>query len=709
MPLRRRFVSVGWKLAGSTVAVVAVLAVATHVVVSNKERQSLMTSKQAGADMLIELSAAGLSAPLAFGDDQGVQEQVNLLAANEDVVYAAAWSVSMEAPDRIGARLGELRRDAITIEAPDHIPRSIERRQGDLSIERAPVLDPSRKTVGVVAIGFSLEKERAALATRQRWSLLLSAAAATLLASLLLLIARRSIVKPLRALMDAARRLERGESAVIEVAANDEIGRLTTALKSMSEAIREREQSLNDRNRDMRLILDNAGEGFLTVLADGTLSEERSRMLEEWFPLAPGASAAGNAFDYLEAIAGKETAEWVRLGWESLSEGFLPIEVTIEQLPKKFENRGRFFAVEYRPITDSRDPDRLEAVLIVVRDTTAEVERRRSEEMQKEALALFQHFLKDRTGFGEFFKECRALVESIRPRESDQRVVFRNIHTLKGNAGLLGLESVSRFCHELESRLSDEEGGPTTTDIATLESLWRRIEETVGRLGADAGPRYAIEPEEHRALLDAIRAGAPASQLEAMVVALAYEPASRRLAQIGEQVRALGERVGKPEIQVIVKPTPLRLPPRRWATFWPVLAHILRNAVDHGLETPDERARLGKTGNGNITLALEAVGPDIVFSFGDDGRGIAWDTLTAKAALLGMDTASQEALEEILFSGSVSSRDEVTELSGRGVGMSAVRDAVESLGGRISIASAAGEGTTLRFSFPVTMLKEDAA
>jgi signal transduction histidine kinase len=700
-----RFWSVGWKLAGSTVAVIALLAVVAQIVLSRRERESLMSSKQTAADMLIGLSAAGLSAPLVFGDDKGVQEQVNLLAANADIVYGAAWPTSLEDPDLLGERLGELKRGTATVGKPTHIPRSIRRTWGDLLIEEAPVFDPNGKIIGVVAIAFSLEKERAALAAGEKRTLAISVTAASLLACLLLLIARRSIVTPLRTLAAAARRWERGESAPIEVSANDEIGHLAGALKSMSEAIAQRERSLNARNRDMRLILDNAGEGFLTAMADGTLSDEQSRMLGEWFS-SPGEGAT--LFDYFAMIAGADTAEWMRLGWESIGEGFLPIEVAVEQLPKRFENGGRFFAVEYRPITSSSDA--FEAMLIVVRDVTAEVERRRSEQMQKEALSLFQHFLKDRNRFAEFFQECRALVKSLLPEsETDDLEVCRNIHTLKGTAGMFELDSSAHFCHELESRLHDEHGVPSPHDVETLVALWRGIEEMVARLGVEGEPRIIIDPAEHRTLLEAIRTGAPQSELEAIVSALTYEPAARRLASIGDQVKALGQRSGKPEIQVTVKPTPLRLPPRRWAAFWPALAHVLRNAVDHGLETPAERVMLGKRGGGTITMSLEAIDREVVFSFSDDGRGIDWEEIGKKAAQLGIGGATRQHLEELLYSGSLSTSGQVTELSGRGIGMSAMRATVQSLGGRVSISSEEGRGTTVRFAFPATMLEEETA
>jgi two-component system chemotaxis sensor kinase CheA len=696
---RGRFISVGWKLAGSTVAVVAVLAVSAHAVVSRHERETLMRSKQAAADMLIRLVAAGLSAPLSFSDQRGVAEQVGLLAANEEVVYGAAWSISMEQPDRIGERLGELKRGARVVGAPDTIPRTLQLEMGEALVARAPVVDPSGATVGVVAIAFSLEKERAAMEASERRTLLFSLAAAGVLAALLLLIARRWIVAPLRMLVQAANVLERGEKATIEATANDEIGRLARALQTMSEAIRDRETSLSARNRDMRLILDNAGEGFLTVLADGALSEERSRMVDRWF----GAPEAGAGFvDWFTRIAGP-AGEWMQLGWESLEAGFLPLEVAVAQLPRRFENGGRHFALEYRPIGEG---DRLSAMLVVVRDITAEVERQRAGEVQKEALQIFTRLTQDRIGFGAFMAECRELIDSL--ASSDVSTVRRDVHTLKGNAGLYGLECFAALCHELESRMCDEDRGLTDAEAEAISSAWRSIEETAAQLGPTSDSYLRLDFADQARLLEAIRTGASRQTLTEIVTALSYEPAWRRLEAISVQVKALGRRYGR-EVEVHLEPTELRLPPQPWSKLWRALVHVFRNAIDHGVEDPAERVQLGKSAHGNVVLSLDRVGSEIVLGFSDDGRGIAWDAIAAKAARIGLRAETRADLERVLYAGAVSSAGAVTELSGRGVGLSAVHAAVESLGGRIIIESEAGAGTSLRFVFPEGVLREEAA
>jgi len=139
------------------------------------------------------------------------------------------------------------------------------------------------------------------------------------------------------------------------------------------------------------------------------------------------------------------------------------------------------------------------------------------------------------------------------------------------------------------------------------------------------------------------------------------------------------------------------------------LLHLLRNAVDHGLETPAEREESGKAAQGTIKLAAYHEGNQVVVEVSDDGRGINVDALKIKAiesgAISGSEVSSmteQEALELIYLSG-LSTAKEVTWVSGRGVGAAAVRSVIEQLRGSINIRSERGKGTTFTLRMPLTL------
>jgi two-component system chemotaxis sensor kinase CheA len=136
------------------------------------------------------------------------------------------------------------------------------------------------------------------------------------------------------------------------------------------------------------------------------------------------------------------------------------------------------------------------------------------------------------------------------------------------------------------------------------------------------------------------------------------------------------------------------------------LAHLVRNAVDHGLETPDARRALGKPEVGRLGLTAYQQGGNIYIELADDGRGLDRDRIWAKARELGLtgdEPLSDEQIFGMIFRPGFSTAETVTELSGRGVGMDVVRRNVEALGGSIAIRSARGRGTTFRVTLPLTL------
>ncbi|MCC8189368.1 MAG: chemotaxis protein CheW, partial [Planctomycetes bacterium] len=142
------------------------------------------------------------------------------------------------------------------------------------------------------------------------------------------------------------------------------------------------------------------------------------------------------------------------------------------------------------------------------------------------------------------------------------------------------------------------------------------------------------------------------------------------------------------------------------------LIHIIRNAVDHGIEPADVRRRAGKPERGTVTVSACRTNSDIVIELGDDGQGYDLEAIRAKAAAMGKiapdASLSHEELAELVFLPGLSTARELTGLSGRGVGMEIVRKSIDSLRGKVEIHTAKGRGTTVRMRFPLQVAAVDA-
>jgi two-component system chemotaxis sensor kinase CheA len=139
------------------------------------------------------------------------------------------------------------------------------------------------------------------------------------------------------------------------------------------------------------------------------------------------------------------------------------------------------------------------------------------------------------------------------------------------------------------------------------------------------------------------------------------------------------------------------------------LVHIVRNAIDHGIEGPADRRLSGKRENGRLVVSARQSGNQIIIEIADDGRGIDLDKLITKLAAIGPRTErelralSDKAKLDLVFEPGLSSKDEVTDVSGRGVGMDVVRSAIEQIGGRVELDNAPGKGLRIAIHVPLTL------
>jgi two-component system chemotaxis sensor kinase CheA len=384
----------------------------------------------------------------------------------------------------------------------------------------------------------------------------------------------------------------------------------------------------------------------------------------------------------------------------------LPLALSLDQLPRIVQKGGQTFELAYRPILRG---EQLDKTIVVITDITERMERERAEQAQREMMSIFHHILSDRLALEEFFSEATSLVDAIvSSNGADHGLMARNVHTLKGNCGLFGIESVARFCHDLEDRMKESPEPIGYKEKEALRALWNKALEVRSMLARNEG-FVELDRDEYETFQEELKRRVDHASLTQIVASWRFEPASKRIALLGDQVQRLASRLGRTKVTIVSEATALRLPPRRWGPFWSAFAHVIRNAVDHGIETPEERSLAGKPDHATVTLGVAREGQYAVVTIRDDGRGIDWDKIANKAMERGLPHETKADLEEALFTDGVTSRDDVTDTSGRGVGLGAVRALVRQLGGRIEIESKRGVGTTFRFTMPQSMLTEDTA
>lgn len=463
--------------------------------------------------------------------------------------------------------------------------------------------------------------------------------------------------------------------------------------------VQARTAALDANNQQMRLVMDHVDQGLLTVDRNGVIAAERSAAVEQWLGDCGGGAAFGTSLSRVDPRCG----DAFDVAFEQLLDGFLPSEVALEQFPANATIDGRQCGLSYTPIFSGGE---IAQLLVVLTDRTAVVARRQLAQEQREMMNLIEWASRDRVGLGEFLREAEVLVRTITDggcRDFD--LLKRTVHTLKGNSMLFELGSVAALCERVEDGMADSGGVPEASLVTELAGRWQRLLDSVVVV-LDSGTRDSVlvRPEQYRALLQKALAGPAESELTPLLLELRLEQTQDRLQRVGDQATRIASRLGKGELVVNVESSGLQLDPSRWAPFWQDFVHIVRNAVDHGIESEEERLSRGKPAVGTLWLSTRLERDEFVVQVRDDGRGVDWSRVRTKAEDRGLPVETRADLEAALFFGGLTTSDEVTAYSGRGVGLSAVRAATEARSGRVSVSSQLGQGTTFEFRFPATQM-----
>lgn len=465
----------------------------------------------------------------------------------------------------------------------------------------------------------------------------------------------------------------------------------------LEERVKERTQALSEREEALRLVLDSTGDGLLTVGLDGTLEGETSAASVAWF----GPPWTGTKlWNYLLPEGGVSELH-MQFAFEQLADDFLPWVTSVDQMPRRIVRDGRTLELDYKPILDH---GRLAQVLVVARDASARLRSEELEQASREQQRLVGKLIEDRAAFVQFVQESEAMLDMLQSHV-DAAQLRRDLHTLKGNTAVYGMQSFAERCHALEERMESTGTLPSATELAQLTQFWRnRMSGIEDFLSGTKRGVLEIAPEEHVRMIEDLLERRAYLEILDMVRMWTWQRTAPRLVHLRSYAEHVARRMGK-RVNVSVESNDLRVPDDYLLPFWPTLSHVVRNAVDHGVETPAERERAGKSGVAEIRIATRIEGNDFLISVADDGPGIDRARLLERARGLGLDVDEQTPLGELVFADGVSSRRPANELSGRGIGLSATRQACAVAGGLVELESEPGRGARFTFRFRRAVLK----
>lgn len=253
---------------------------------------------------------------------------------------------------------------------------------------------------------------------------------------------------------------------------------------------------------------------------------------------------------------------------------------------------------------------------------------------------------------------------------------------------------------------SAKESSSIRVDVEKVDQIINLVGELVITQSMLTQTAATLDPVLHERLLSGMgHLERNARDLQESVMSIRMMPMDYVFSRFPRLIRDLSAKLGK-QVQLITVGKETELDKSLIERIIDPITHLVRNSLDHGIESPEQRVFAGKDPVGRLTMSAQHQGGSIVIEVKDDGGGLVRERILAKAIQQGMtisETISDDEVWQLIFAPGFSTADAVTDVSGRGVGMDVVKRNIHEMGGHVEIASAQGKGTTIRIVLPLTL------
>jgi two-component sensor histidine kinase/PAS domain-containing protein len=514
--------------------------------------------------------------------------------------------------------------------------------------------------------------------------------------------------------------IRRAQKAALE--AQIEARRVTENMNvELERQVKQRTEELWSQTKGMSVMLDSIHQGICTIDSEGAIHPQYSRYLEE---IVGSRNLAGQSlFDYLldrtdlasDAKAQVRTAISFAFGQEALSfEGNM--HLLPRQLRYKHAQTSRHLEVDWAAIEDHEG--NVQKVLAAIRDVTEMKKAEEAAAAKQYELEIIGQILEiPASKFKRFLTSARNLLDSCCKilenweQHLEWHILLRNIHTIKGNARTYGFTDVSRIVHDVETELfAYEIKDFSKKDEVYLLSLLERISTTLNTYEAvhDKKLKRADQAELESSLMRLSQLMGPTlelvsqesrSQLALVLSSLDKFNASTfctLMRPVVGSLPSLSLQLGKKPPTVLIEGRDFYLDQAGQDRIEDIFVHMFRNSLDHGFTDSDA---------GQIHIQLKHENNQTCIHYQDSGAGLNLVLLRKKGLeknLISAD-ASDDQVAHLIFVSGISSAQKITEISGRGVGMEAVKAFVEQLGGELQLVLGGPGGSAQHRRFSIVI------
>lgn len=479
--------------------------------------------------------------------------------------------------------------------------------------------------------------------------------------------------------------------------------------RNLEHKVEQRTVALNEKTNDINNMLQNLHQGIFTIIANKTIHPEYSSHLETI--LGTRRIAKENFISVIfdnSNISENDLNQVDAVIFASIGEDEFNFTANkallVTEIKKELPNGDiKILELDWDPICT--EDDQIDKIMVTVRDVTAlralqEVAdtQKRELEIIGEILALSnEKFVDFIETSNTYFQENKRIIDTTQDRDIDViATLFRNMHTVKGNARTYGLTYITNSAH-LAERTYDELRKDENKEwdckcmLRELDVLQQTLDEydTVykNKLAAFIGEEAHSTPVDNH-ILEGIRLACQNSDIHTasqLVDAIDTKSLEDILQGLQACLPEMAQKLQKATPSFTIISQGIRFKKTIVQLLCDVFMHMVRNSIDHGLEKPDERLERGKPEAGQLHLIVDLDSSHVNLRFFDDGRGLAMARLKQKAEDNNLNTEDKQSIANLIFASGMSTAEKVSDISGRGVGMDAVKQFVQQSGGDVNI------------------------
>lgn len=496
--------------------------------------------------------------------------------------------------------------------------------------------------------------------------------------------------------------------------------------RNLEKMVKDRTEKLNESNKFIKAMINSLDQGLIVFDQNLKLSPIFTKAAETIFDFEIKSTTHFNdLIQKTEPTEVEKISKWANITFSNL----IPMESALSLGPQSFSKGAdveaedyKFIDLKYYPMINA--DQKLTNLVAVATDVTKDKIHEHNFEKRELYVQMILKILNSKSAFQSFLNEKDDILAKLKTCYNPTTQTFNfqlammMFHSLTGGFGMYHmkkLQQLSRFNEEEILNMMKEESFDLDRFQGHLAHFEEAIELEIKNIDQNLGTKFSggvetleFSKEEVLTYFEKLKKNAQAPELTSLVEefekTFIYKSFKELTKNYEDLCLQLAHRLGKKLLPFNYTNENIKLDAKYYESFFNSLVHLFRNNMDHGIEMPTKRSELKKDEAGEISLSIESENNYYSITISDNGAGINPERIREKLLKVYPDKDfSHENDQEIIyhiFDPHFSTKDEANDISGRGVGMSAIQEVLERIGGKVTVYSAVNKGTVFNFILP---------